>query len=70
MVLNVNAGSVFEQGLRPGDVIEQVDRTPVASPQQVEAIVHKATSCANKVVLMLVTRQGQDLFLGLTLGVA
>ena len=70
LVTDVKSGSVFEQGLRPGDVIKEVARTPVTSPEQVEALVEKARSQAKGAVLMLVSRQGHDLFLGLKLGVA
>ena len=70
LVLDVKAGSMFEQGLRPGDVIKQVGQTAVSSPQEVEAQVQKAKAGSEKPVLMLVSRQGHDLFLGLKLGIA
>jgi len=70
LVLDVKSGSVFEQGLRPGDVIEQVDQTAVSTPDDVDRLVHEAKSKSKKSVLLLVKRQGHDLFLGLKLGVA
>jgi len=70
LVLDVKSGSVLEQGLRPGDIIEQVDQTPVSTPDDVDRLVHKAKSKSRKSVLLLVKRQGHDLFIGLKLGVA
>jgi len=70
LVLDVKAGSILEQGLRPGDVIKKVAQSPVASPREVEALVQKAQSGGSQNVLMLVSRKGEDLFLGLKLGVA
>ncbi len=70
LVLEVKAGTVFQQGLRPGDVIRQIDRTPVATPQEVDVLVDKAKSGSEKSVLILVSRQGQDLFLGLKLEIS
>ncbi len=70
LVLDVKQGSVFEQGLRSGDVIKQVDRTAVSEPREVDSLVQKAQSDDRKAVLLLVERQGHDLFLGLKLGVA
>ena len=70
LVLDVKEGSVFEQGLRAGDVIKQVGQTPVTSPQEVDALVRTAKSGSEKAILMLVSRQGRDLFLGVNLGIA
>src|SRR3546814_10723388 len=39
LVLDIKEGSVFEQGLRPGDVIRKVEGNAVESPQQVERLV-------------------------------
>ena len=69
LVLDVKEGSVFEQGLRAGDIIQQVGQTPVTSPKQVDDLVQKAKAGPEKSVLMLVNRQGHDLFLGLKLGI-
>ncbi len=70
LVLDIKEGSIFEQSLRSGDVIEQVDGTAVTEPQQVERKVEAAKAADKKAVLMLVNRNGQDLYLGLKLGVA
>jgi serine protease Do len=70
LVLDVRPGSPAEQSLRPGDVIRKVDNTEVSSPQTVEQMVEQAKSASRKAVVMLVTRNGQDLYLGLKLGVA
>ena len=70
LVLDIKPGSVFEQNLRSGDIIEKVEGTAVTTPAQVEHIVEQAKSENKKAVLMLISRNGQDLYLGLKLGVA
>src|SRR3546814_474231 len=70
LVLDVEEDSVFEQSLRSGDIVREVEGAAVSSPQELERIVQEAKSSDKKAVLMLVSRNGQDLFLGLKLGVA
>jgi len=70
LVLDVKEGSPFEQSLRSGDVIRKVEGTAVATPAQVDHLVEQAKAASKKAVLMLVSRNGQDIFLGLKLGVA
>ena len=70
VVLDIKEGSVFEQSLRSGDIIRKVEGADVASPQQLERIVEQAKAQSKAAVLMLVSRNGQDLFLGLKLGIA
>jgi len=70
LVLDVKAGTAFDQGLRPGDVIERIGQTSVTSPVEVASMLHKAESGPEKAVLLLVSRQGHDLFLGVKLGIA
>ncbi|MEQ8355847.1 MAG: DegQ family serine endoprotease [Kiloniellaceae bacterium] len=70
LVLDIEKGSIFEQSLRPGDVIKKIDGTQVKSPQEIERQVEKAKDGSKKAVLMLVNRNSQDLFLGVKLGVA
>jgi serine protease Do len=70
LVLDVKEGSVFEQSLRAGDLIRRVEGTTVQSPQEIERIVEDAQSGSKKALLMLVSRNGQDLFLGVKLGAA
>jgi serine protease Do len=70
VVLDIKEGSVFEQSLRSGDVIRKVAGETVSEPQQVEKLVDQARSDSRKAVLMLVNRNGQDLFLGVKLGAA
>jgi len=70
LVLDVKEGSVFEDSLRSGDVIRKVEGADVTSPQQLERIVDNAKSQSKKAVVMLVNRNGQDIFMGLKLGVA
>lgn len=70
VVLDIDEGSVFAQSLRSGDVIREVAGEQVSSPSQVEKLVDEAKSDSRKAVLMLVSRNGQDVFLGVKLGVA
>lgn len=70
LVLDVKEGSVFQDSLRSGDVIRKVEGAEVTSPQQLERLIEQAKQQAKKAVLMLISRNGQDLFLGLKLGVA
>jgi serine protease Do len=70
VVLDIKEGSVFEQSLRSGDIIRKVAGETVSEPQQVEKLVDGAKSDSRKAVLMLVNRNGQDLFLGVKLGAA
>ena len=70
LVEHVKEGSVFELGLRPGDVIEQVGGTAVTTPHQVQSLIAKAKENDAKSVLLLIKRDNQNLFLGLKLNVA
>ncbi len=51
-------GSGAEKGLRPGDVIVEVDQEQVSSPTQVVERVEKAKTDGFRVVTLLVYRQG------------
>ena len=64
VVFNVDGGSAFDQGLRDGDVIRRVGDTSVSKPQQVDRLIAKAKEADRKSVLLLVNRQGNDIFLG------
>jgi len=61
-------GAAAAQGLRVGDVITQVDGTQVTDPAAVDARIDKATQANKKVVLLLVNRQGDEIFVGFKLG--
>ena len=52
-------GRAANAGLQSGDVIEQVNRQPVQSVDELRAAVKSA---ANKPVLLLINRQGHELF--------
>ncbi|MEK9662025.1 MAG: DegQ family serine endoprotease [Alphaproteobacteria bacterium] len=56
-------GPAAEKGLRPGDVIEQVDGRKVGKPADVTAAVEDRKS--EKAVLLLVNREGNALFVGI-----
>jgi serine protease Do len=67
VVVDIAAGGPFEEGLRPGDVIRQVGREEVSEPAQVDQLIEAAKDEQKDAVLLLVSRQGQDLYLGLPL---
>ncbi|MGH6937631.1 DegQ family serine endoprotease [Hypericibacter sp.] len=60
-------GKAAEQGLRPGDVIERVADSSIKNPADVDRLVEQARKDQKKSVLMLISRQGDDLFLALDL---
>ena len=53
-----DAGSAAEKGLRPGDVIVEVDQEEVSSPDEVAEKVKRARDEGYRVVTLLVFRQG------------
>jgi len=63
-------GQAAAQGLRVGDVITKVDGAQVTEPSAVEADIAKAKEQNKKAVLLLVNRQGDEIFVGLKLGTA
>jgi serine protease Do len=70
VILDVGNGPAMDQGLRPGDVIREVAQTDVTTPRQVDTLIRKNADGNNKAVLLLVNRQGRDIFVGLKPGVA
>jgi serine protease Do len=61
-------GAAADQGLRPGDVIEQVSQQPVHTPAEVNAIVGAAVEAKREAVLLLVNRDGSELFVAVKVG--
>lgn len=57
----------FEKGIRSGDVIVEVGQKPVASPADVSAAFKDARDAGRKSVLVLVQREGNPRFVGLSL---
>ena len=57
-----SVGPAAETGLQAGDVIQQVDRQPVRSAQELQAALNSA---GNRPALLLVNRRGNNLFLTL-----
>jgi serine protease Do len=60
-------GPLADQGIRPGDVIERVSDSAVASPAEVKRLAEKAKENKENVLLMLVDRQGRSLFIAVKL---
>jgi serine protease Do len=58
-----------ERGLRPGDVIVEIDQEEVTSPAQVAQKVKDARAAGKKKsILVMIERQGEQRFVGLSLG--
>ena len=54
-----DGGPAASAGIRPGDVIEEVNRQPVQSVEDLRAGLKRS---ADKPVLLLVNRQGVSIF--------
>lgn len=68
IVLDVDPASpAAEKGLRPGDVILKVANTDVATPSDVREQVARARAADVRAVLLLVSRGGDQRFVGLPL---
>ena len=57
-----NDGSAAEEGLRPGDIIEQVGQKHVHTPAEVGEILSAALAAKQDAVLLLVNREGSEVF--------
>ncbi len=69
LVVKVKSGSAAERrGLKPGDVIMQAGRTPVATPADLATVVQEAAAADQKNVLLLVNRQGEQWFVAVAVG--
>ena len=67
-IVNVDQSSdAFEKGLRPGDLIKEVDHEVVDSPKAVTAAFKDAREGGRKSVLLKVERSGNARFVGLSL---
>jgi serine protease Do len=60
-------GPAAAHGLRPGDVIEQVGSKPVTTPEQVASLAAAARAENRGAVLLLVNRQGDEIFVAVKL---
>ena len=64
LVVNVEQNSEAERkGIRPGDIIQEVNQTPVNKIDDLKAVIKKASN--KKGVLLLVNRQGNIIFVAL-----
>jgi serine protease Do len=71
VIVDVAAGSpAARQGLQQGDVIEQVAQRQVASPADVDRLVRQAAAKQPSAVLILVNRQGNEMYLAVNVGKA
>ena len=70
LITKVSEGTpAAERGLRPGDVIVEIDQEEVTSPAQVAQKVKDArTAGKKKSILVMIERQGEQRFVGLSLG--
>jgi serine protease Do len=64
VVVEQVSGAAAKAGVRPGDVIVSVDRTPVKSPEQLRELVGKA----GKSIALLVQRDDARIFIPVTIG--
>ena len=69
-VLVLDVKEMDPRGLRPGDVIKKIGETEVSTPRAVDGAVSEAREKGRESVLLVVNRQGHDLFVGLKLPVA
>ncbi len=68
-VLEVQEGTdAFDKGIRAGDVIAEVGQKKVETPADVTTAFDAAKEAGRKSVLLLVRREGEPRFVGLSLG--
>jgi serine protease Do len=60
-----SAGPAALAGIRPGDIVLQINHVPVSSPAQLRQKVHNAR---NNTVALLVLHDGHQIFVPLDLG--
>ena len=65
MVTEVDQNGPSARDLRPGDVIVEVQQTPVTSPSGVEKGIANAKDVGKKSVLLTVNRSGEMRFVAL-----
>ena len=71
VVIDVDAdGPAADQGLRPGDVIQEISQSKVTAPKDVDTLTDAAREAKQPAVLMLVNRAGDQIFIAVKLGQA
>ena len=64
LVVNVEQNSEAERkGIRPGDIIQEINQTPVNKIKDLKEVIEKSSS--KKGVLLLINRQGNIIFIAL-----
>ncbi len=67
VVLDMSTDSPFsDSGLRPGDVIEEINRDPVTTPQSAADRLQDAAVHTDRSLLLLINREGTKRFIALT----
>ena len=68
IVLSIDDDSAFQRlGLRPGDVIENINQQRVISPAEVTLRLKEAVASTRKNVLVLINRHGTNRYLAMSL---
>lgn len=68
VVMDIDTDSdAFEKGLRRGDIIREVGRTPVETPDDVKAGLAKAKDAGRNSALLLVLRDGDTRFVAVSI---
>ncbi len=68
LVTSVAPDSPASEQIQPGDVIEAINQHPVASPGDAAAQLQVAAKSGRKAILMLLNRQGTNLYVGVAVG--
>jgi len=62
-----DGGPAADEGLQPGDVIEQLDGHAVTTPAEVKRDLEREASAGKKQALLLIDRNSSDIYLALSL---
>jgi len=68
VVISVAPDSPAADQIQPGDVIQAINQQPIASPADAAAQLQSAVKSGKKDILILLNRQGSNLYVGLAMG--